>query len=153
MYNSISKLYNTLTTVYLYFCDWMKKFIVTIIAFLYLFVTAGATVHIHYCMNKMVDWGLWHNDDKKCGKCGMDKSKEKDNGCCKDEHKQVKLDNDHKGSASYELTELTSSAITLPEFEIFSLNIPSVTQQHPVSHAPPRSGDLAVYILNHVFRI
>ena len=131
----------------------MKKFIVTILAFLYITASVGATVHLHYCMDKLVNWGLWHNNDKKCGKCGMEKSQEKENGCCKDEHKQVKLESDHKGAAAYLLSELISVALPAPVFELPAINLPTVTEQNPLSHAPPRSCNIAVYIRNCVFLI
>lgn len=131
----------------------MKKLVVTILSFLYLTSTIGATVHFHYCMDKLVDSGLWHNNDKQCGKCGMEKSQENDNGCCKDEHKQVKLETDHKGVSAYQLTEPGAAALPVPLFEITDINLPTVTEQIPRSHAPPRSGDIAVYIRNCVFRI
>ena len=67
----------------------MKKFVTAILAVLYLGTSTGATVHMHYCMGKLADWGLGHNKSKTCGNCGMEKSEEKDNGCCKDEHKFV----------------------------------------------------------------
>ena len=34
----------------------MKKAIVSILAVLYLCSSAGATVHLHYCMGKLVNW-------------------------------------------------------------------------------------------------
>ena len=131
----------------------MKKFIVTILAFIYITASVGATVHLHFCMDKLVDWGLWHNNDKKCGKCGMEKSQEKENGCCKDEHKQVKIESDHKGAATYLLSELMSVDLPAPVFELADINLPTVTEQNPLSHAPPRSWNIAVYIRNCVFLI
>lgn len=131
----------------------MKKFVVTILAFLYLSASVGATVHLHYCMDKLVNWGLDHSNDKTCSECGMEKGKEKDNGCCKDEHKQVKLENDHKGTVSFQLAELISVALPPHEFELPRISLPTVTEQYPLSHAPPQDGDIAVYIRNCVFRI
>ncbi|MFN4315327.1 MAG: HYC_CC_PP family protein [Chitinophagaceae bacterium] len=129
------------------------KFVVTILAFIYLTASVGTTIHFHYCMDKLVNAGLWHNNDKKCGKCGMDKSHEGNKGCCKDEHKQLKLENDHKGVSTYQLTELASVLLPVPLFELPHINLPTVTEQNPLSHAPPRRGDIAVYIQNCVFRI
>jgi hypothetical protein len=131
----------------------MKKFVVLILALLYLSASVGATVHLHFCMNRLVDWGLWHNNDEKCGKCGMEKGQEKENGCCKDEHKQIKLESDHKGAVTYSLTELGSVALPVAVFELPDIKLPTVTEQNPQSHAPPRSWDIAVYIRNCVFRI
>ena len=72
----------------------MKKFFAAILAILYFATTTGATVHLHYCMDKLVEQSLWHSEKDQCSKCGMDKSLEK-KGCCKDEYKQVKVGNAH----------------------------------------------------------
>ena len=131
----------------------MKKLVVLILAFLYLSTSVGATVHLHFCMDKLVDWGLWQSNDKKCTSCGMDKTQEKKAGCCKDEQKQVKLESDHKAAAAYQLIELAWDVIPPLEFELQHINLPVVTDHNPLSHGPPRRGDIAVYIRNCVFRI
>ena len=131
----------------------MLKLVITILSFVYLASAVGTTVHYHYCMDKLVEAGLWHNDNKKCGKCGMEKSHEKNKGCCKDEHKQYKLENDHKGSQAYQLTELAPVFLPATQFELPYIKLPTVTEQNPLSHAPPRNGGKTVYILNRVFRI
>ena len=69
----------------------MKKILVSIFAVFYLASSVGATVHLHYCMDKFIDWSLLKGGDK-CDKCGM----EKDGGCCKDENKFVKNNVDQK---------------------------------------------------------
>lgn len=132
----------------------MKKFIVAILAVLYLGTSTGATVHMHYCMGKLADWGLGHNKSKTCGNCGMEKSDEKDNGCCKDEHKFVKNDNDQKTTESF-VTNFVLQVIDIPvEWSNSSeILVSSVTEKHPVSHAPPRSSGVAVYIRNCTFLI
>src|SRR5688572_30125687 len=101
----------------------MKKLVVTILAFLYLSASVGATVHLHYCMDKLVNVGLWHKEEKQCGKCGMEKSDENNKGCCKDEHKQVKLENDHKGTSAYQLTEWIS-ILPVSFFELLHITLP-----------------------------
>jgi hypothetical protein len=131
----------------------MKKFLIAILVFLYLSSSVGATVHLHYCMDKLVDWGLWNNKSGKCGNCGMDKSEAKDNGCCKDEQKQVKLENDHKAASGYQVMQLLSVTILDSFFELSLINLPSVTEENPLSHAPPRSCSIAAYIRYRVFRI
>ena len=132
----------------------MKKFIVAILAVLYLGTSTGATVHMHYCMGKLADWGLGHNKSKTCGNCGMEKSEEKDNGCCKDEHKFVKNDNDQKTTESF-VTNFALQVIVIPVecFTSSEILVSSVTEKHPVSHAPPRSSGVAVYIRNCTFLI
>ncbi|MEO7766056.1 MAG: hypothetical protein ABIS01_01475, partial [Ferruginibacter sp.] len=59
----------------------MKKFIVAILALLYIITSTGAIVHLHYCMNQLADSGLVHHSSKKCPKCGMEKSEKKNNDC------------------------------------------------------------------------
>ena len=131
----------------------MLKLFVTILSFVYLTSTVGATVHLHYCMDKLVDIGFSHNKDKKCGECGMDKSHKGNKGCCKDEHKQFKLDTDHKGVSAYQLMVFAPVLSPAPLFELLHINLPTVTEQNPLNHAPPRHGDIAVHIRNCVFRI
>jgi hypothetical protein len=131
----------------------MRQILLAILGFLYLTSTVGATVHFHYCMDKLVDSGLWRNEDKKCGKCGMDKSQEKENGCCKDEQKQVKVETEHKGVSHYQLNDAGIAILPALLFETPDTKISTVTEHNPLSHAPPRCGDIAVYIQNCVFRI
>ena len=74
----------------------MKKILVSIFAVFYLASTVGATVHLHYCMDKLINWSLMKSDGDKCDKCGM----KKDGGCCKDEQKFVKNNFDQKATES-----------------------------------------------------
>ena len=132
----------------------MKKPLVTIFAFFYLIISSGFTVHMHYCMGKLADWDLGHHMSKTCPKCGMKKSEEKDNGCCKDEHKFIKNNTDQKnGEAGFQLIPLIAAAFPVSFVDILSVNFPSETEDNPISHAPPRSSGVAVYIRNCVFLI
>ena len=132
----------------------MKKILTAILAVLYLGTSTGATIHMHYCMGELADWGLGHNKSKTCGKCGMKKSEEKDNGCCKDEHKFIKSDTDQKvAETGIQMMQLVSNALPVTFFEIQDINLPSITEENPISHAPPRSSSVAVYILNRTFLI
>ncbi len=132
----------------------MKKFITAILAILYLGTSSGATVHLHYCMGKLLNWDLNPIESKACPKCLMEKSSKNSDGCCKDEHKFFKNDNDHKANETiYQFGQL--SVITLPVsfIEIPSVNYVSLAEANPVSHAPPRLHGISVYILNCNFRI
>jgi hypothetical protein len=132
----------------------MKRFIAAILAILYLSTSTGATLNMHYCMGELADWGLGLNKSKTCGKCGMEKSEEKDNGCCKDEHKFVKNDTDQKTTeAGIQITQLLGVALPVAFLEVSSNGFPSVTEENPISHAPPRSCGVAVYVRNCVFLI
>ena len=132
----------------------MKKFVAGILAIFYLSTSTGASVYMHYCMGELADWGLGKNKSKTCGECGMEKSDEKDNGCCKDEHKFVKNTTDQKVvESSFQLTGLMGTAILPGYTELPAIKISSLTEKNPVSNAPPRSSSIAVYILNRTFLI
>jgi hypothetical protein len=132
----------------------MKKFLTVIFALAYLTASTGATLHMHYCMGKLAAWGLGHTTSKTCDKCGMEKSGEKDKGCCKDEHKFVKNNTDQKtAETDFQLTQLIAVALPVSFVEIPANDFPSVTEENPISHAPPQSCSVAIYIRNCVFRI
>lgn len=131
----------------------MKRIIVTISAFLYLAVSTGATLHLHYCMGKLVKWELWHKEhNDKCSKCGMAKSVSKD-GCCKDENKLVKIEKDQKTAENPYSIQLLSVADVVSFCERPVVPVFSVTIENHFNHSPPRNNDVAVYIRNCVFLI
>lgn len=140
----------------------MKKFLVTILAFVYLSSTIGATINMHYCMDKLVAWGVGDGKTKAkaCPYCGMAKTNKdkhcgkESKGCCKDEQKIVKLQNDQKISeASFQFSQLAVEAIT-PFYSDYSFEYASsLTEEYPFTHAPPRTQNISLFILNCVFRI
>ena len=131
----------------------MKRIITAIAALLYISTSTGATVHLHYCMGKLADWGLGYNHSKVCDECGMDESDNKED-CCKDEHTFIKNDSDQKSvESSFQLIKLLASAPLINHPDLSIVQISSVTEENPVSNAPPRSSSVAVYLLNQTFLI
>jgi len=128
----------------------MKKILVSIVAVFYLASSVGATVHLHYCMDKLINWSLLNSDKDKCDKCGM----EKDEGCCKDENRFVKNNVDQKiAESAIQLIQMTAVA-TPTAFVYTSENyFSSLIREYPISNAPPRSNGVGICILNSVFRI
>jgi len=132
----------------------MKKLVVAILAILYMGVSTGATLHLHYCMGKLIGWDLGHKEGDACGSCGMKKGLSENKGCCKDEHKQIKLDNDQKMVESMLQLMHASGAVILPVYGLLPESRPvSFAVAYPVSHAPPRSSGIERYILHRHFRI
>jgi hypothetical protein len=129
----------------------MKTFLVTILAIFYLGASTGATVHLHYCMGKLVDIKLWHSKAGKCGNCGMKKSTAFTKKCCKDEHKIVKLEKDQKSVENGLQLAQTAAATPAACIELPQVYITSIVEGLPVSHAPPRS--IKTHILYCNFRI
>ena len=84
----------------------------------------------------------------------MEKIGGDDNGCCKDEHRQFKIDNEHKiteASISFLQLDAVLSPLNFEKPQTFHLT--SVTEENPVGNAPPGTGSIAIYKRNGVFRI
>lgn len=132
----------------------MKRFAATILAVLYLVTSAGATLQLHYCMDKLVDWNTGQHESATCGQCGMEKETGKDDGCCKYEHKFFKVNPDQKAAENSLL--MMTLAIGLPEpFATSPAAYHAVAadrQTYPVQ-IPPRSSGIPVYILHNNFLI
>jgi len=133
----------------------MKKILVAILAMLYLSTSIGATINMHYCMGKLVEWGLWHSKNDKCSNCGMEKENDlSGNGCCKDEYKQIKLDKDQKiVQSSIQLTSFSSITLIPAFISYHDVVLSSLSEKYPNNNAPPRSQQHSLFLLNCVFRI
>ncbi len=132
----------------------MKKFISVILAILYFGTSSGATIHLHYCMGKLVDWGLSHSKSTTCPRCGMEKKDNATKGCCKDELKLLKVDSAQKlAENNLQSLQLFSVAIPASFTELFDIYFPSVTSENFISHAPPRTHGVAIYIFKRSFLI
>jgi hypothetical protein len=138
----------------------MKKVLATILAFIYLSSSMGATIHLHYCMGKLASWGLINHESRNCTRCGMVK---KTSGsqhmaakmdCCRDEHKQIKTDKDQK-LVPFEFFKYNnfSQAIVLNEHALQGVQVSSVSIEHPNTNAPPLSGKLPLFVLYRNFRL
>jgi len=127
----------------------MKKILVSILAIFYLASAVGATVHLHYCMDKLINWSLVKGDGDKCDKCGM----KKDGGCCKDENKFVKNSIDQNIAGTAVQLWKAPSVATLTDFIIPENYSFSLIEEYPICHAPPLVNAGEIYILNCVFRI
>lgn len=132
----------------------MKKFLVLILSILYLGTSSGATLHMHYCMGKLVELGLWQKEDGKCGKCGMNKSAKADKNCCKDQKQKVKGEKDQKlVSVSVNQILLSGEAVPASYAVLPDVYVTSPVLENPQGNAPPRSRKVDYYILNCIFRI
>lgn len=117
-------------------------------------------MHLHYCMGKLVSWGLINHDSKNCGFCGMPKKVGNKHcitakmGCCKDEHKQVKTGDDQKiVSSELQLLKLFPQASAINHPALPDFRVPSFAMEHPSTNAPPVIGKVAIFLLNRNFRI
>ena len=128
----------------------MKKIIVAIIAFLYLSVSSGIAMEIHYCMGKKAGIDFYGSDDGKCGRCGM---KDKKSGCCNDEHKFYKLNDSHK-NVSNNISFETIDHPVIISHSVFESEVSTALYLNTLhTHSPPHHTRPSACILNCVFRL
>ena len=137
----------------------MKRAITSILAVLYLSTSMGATVHFHYCMNRLVGWGLADGESKFCESCGMEKKTVMDGcsvgmkDCCHDEHKQFQSDRAQKPAQSWAGWNPAPAVAVLPYIGWNEPVVVSPSQAHPVGNGPPIDGKVPVFLRNSNFRI
>jgi hypothetical protein len=130
----------------------MKKVAVLILTIFYLASATGASVNIHYCMGEFSGWELGGANDNDCGSCGMEK-KAGENDCCRDEHKIVKVSDDHKSTQLY-IDFLQTPASTIEyAFPYLPEKTSSIAETYPVINAPPGAISQRSYIINRSIRI
>ena len=132
----------------------MRKFFISILALVYITSSIGATIHLHYCMGKLANWDIGQNISKTCAKCGMKKTDNENNGCCKDEKKFVKIITDQKiDETAFQLMHSFSVLLPINSIELPSINFTSVIIANNFGHASLPDDSVAVYIRNCVFLI
>jgi len=138
----------------------MKKALATILAIIYLSTSMGATVHLHYCMGKLVEWGLIDRSGKDCAFCGMPTMRSAkgcvvgSKDCCRDEYRQIKTDKDQKLSqSSIDFIKIISPEAVLPHNTWTNPFVTSTALALPVIKGPPLITDIPVFLRNCNFRI
>lgn len=137
----------------IYLCPaFMKKLLVTILSFVYLTVSSGATVNLHFCMGKLANWDLSGKQANTCATCGMKKTKHKP--CCKDEQKKLQIEKDQQTAGSvFEFINSSTAVAQLHYASLPAFSFSSIATQTPVAHAPPDTGSVPDYIRFCHFRI
>lgn len=130
----------------------MKKAVIAILAILYITVTSGVAVNIHYCMGAIASVEYGYDDHDACGKCGMKESLLK-KGCCHSEVKLVKVQDAHQ-LVKANAQQLSAPVVMLPEsrMPVYSPVLSRMDLSY-ASHAPPDAATPAAYLLHCVFRI
>ncbi|WP_431210247.1 HYC_CC_PP family protein [Puia sp. P3] len=137
----------------------MKKVFVSILAILYLSTSMGATVHLHYCMGRLVAWGLMDKESRDCVSCGMSKSEAMPGcsvgmkNCCHDEHMHFQNDPAQKLVQSWVEWNLAPALVVMPYQGWNEPVVIAPAIDRPVAHGPPLSGKVPVFLRNCSFRI
>ena len=113
----------------LYLCT-VKKLVVILLLIAYSASAIGTTINMHYCMNKISDWSFSSKKKDKCAKCGMS-----NNGCCKDEKKEIKISSDQQKAEYTQNVKFNIGAIIIHNFtnptkNLFSINKPFLAYLH-----------------------
>lgn len=116
----------------------MKKFLVSILAIFYLGTSVGATVNLHYCMGRLVDWDFSLDETHTCDNCGMEKVKSQKGGCCQDKHQVLQVEKDQKAENPYHPGAPVSVAVVTTYPSLIVPVVSSVSEEYPVSNGPPR---------------
>jgi hypothetical protein len=130
----------------------LKKAVTIFLLCLYTLAAFGATVRVHYCMGRLINWSLIPAGGKVCSNCGMPKAKS--HGCCHDELRTVKMHADHKPVPAHILVQTIFQPAVVPATAYFSLTAASAAFiRRPVSHAPPIYPPQKLYLQNCVLLI
>ncbi len=138
----------------------MKKFFAGLLAVLYLSTSMGASIHLHYCMGKLISWGFVNHESRNCDYCGMPKFNGQTGnpiakkGCCSDEHKQLKTDKDQKlPFGEYEFLKYFPDVSFLQEPGLPEYPVSSGLITRPMANAPPDAGIQPLFLRHCNFRI
>jgi hypothetical protein len=138
----------------------MKKLFAGLLAFFYLSTSMGATIHMHYCMGKLISWSFANQESKNCSNCGMlkknssEQSLSSDNHCCNDVQKEIRTPKDQKlPQAEFHPEKRFADAVIMMGTSFIDETRPGQPLLIPPVNAPPLSGDREIFLLNRNFRI
>ena len=128
----------------------MKKIYIGILAIIYMAVSSGIAVELHYCMGDKAGMELYGGTSDTCGKCGMT---EKDTGCCHDEFKFYKISDSHKTVSNHIDFTATEFAV-VNNYSLYNWQMPVNAALVAVNnHSPPGYTEPSACIMNCVFRL
>jgi CDGSH-type Zn-finger protein len=126
----------------------MKRFTVAILAIIYFTISTGMVINMHYCMGKLRSVNVDVLAKNLCG-CGKKETK----GCCKTEHKLVKLEDNHKASVADFIFQ-SPVCILQNTYSLINTPLINVNEQTAYNnHSPPLLSQQDTYLRNCVFRI
>ena len=128
----------------------MKKLTIALIAIIYMGISSGIAMEIHYCMGKRAGVDFYATAKDKCGKCGMSGKK---TGCCNDEYKFVKLNDCYKNVSNDVVFGIPDVADLHSYGNYKSTFKAAATALATQNHSPPGHTRPSAYIMNCVFRL
>jgi hypothetical protein len=105
-------------------------------------------------MGRIAGIGIGYDAPDRCGRCGMSIHEGLQGGCCKDEHRIIKIDVDQQFTTqdvfSFTLHPYMVQAFFIEPFLPIHF---SESNPYPVNHDPPWTHEIAAFLLNCVFLI
>ena len=126
----------------------MKRLFTFIVTIIYFCISSGFVMSVHYCMGKVNKINVEIAPSKSCI-CGKKEMK----GCCKTQHKFIKLEDNHKPSA---VDFAFQSPVQIIESPFNHINVaPSSVSDRMAfhNHYPPLIPQQDINLLHCVFRI
>jgi hypothetical protein len=126
----------------------LKKFLAISLAVVYLAISSGVVMNIHYCMGEIAEVAFGQKSSDKCGQCGMENE-----GCCHDDVKVVKIqDSQSLTSINADFPRAETLAQSYTDLSLAVIILPlSIDPQ--TADSPPGKTEIPLNILNCVFRI
>jgi hypothetical protein len=122
----------------------MKKIFLTLLTLIYMGVSSGIAMDIHYCMGKVSQVDLY----AKCTKCSAEKK-----GCCGEQHKFYKLSNAHQNVYNNLSFATVTTAVLIPYHSYHWQYSTDISYKAVANNSPPIYARAAVCILHCNFRI
>ena len=130
----------------------MKRSFIFIFVLFYFSVASGATVEFHYCMGKLVEWGMAQPEESKaCSNCKMSAEDSKD--CCKKDLQEVKIEKAQKAQFSFQFKSFASDILLPFVFDRGLAPLQQAYSGYKYNHDPPRTEKTPVFVLLRNFRI
>lgn len=125
----------------------MKQAVAFILAFLYLGLTSGLSVNIHYCMGKISEVKFESVSETACDNCGKEKM-----NCCGHIYQLVKVNDEHQTVDNNELKAPVTATESFSDLHAMILKAETPTSS--AAHSPiPLYSPPDINVLNCVFRI
>src|SRR5688572_20201115 len=117
---------------------------------MYMTVSSGIAMEIHYCMGEKAGVDFYNNPDDKCGRCGMKEQAKK--GCCSDDHKFYKLEDSHQKAVN-DYTANVGTDVAIADYAPHGTEAPAIGAYTVTNnHSPPDYLPRPARIMHGVFR-
>ncbi len=134
----------------------MKKFLVSILAVLYVASSLGATIDMQYCCGKLIHVALNlgnASNQFEAQHCSSQK-KNVTKDCCKDVQQHFKVSHDQSTSADITVPSVYSFAANLPSpIGMPTIHFAPISEGNFSPHSPPVRETTPVYLKNCSFLI